>query len=235
MRKSNPKNVVKEFQEEIKQLFEFYYPLMVSSIERSSVSSKISLLNTLSEQTFFNLGVKWERFVNDIFLAYINTNSTQFNQYIREQALKIAEEQFSRYAFEYTSINLPKHLSLKKLEEYIGGFNISYKKSKDLIAKARNYLVHSDAIKFARLTEDDRNLLDALKAIRNYIAHMSRSSSDSMNRALLIVEGPQNLGLGINCKRVINVGFYLRGKTPSGKRRITVYYERIYEIAEKLK
>jgi hypothetical protein len=191
------------------------------------------LVGALAEHFALELGVRWEGFVHDLFVAYLMQGKRAF---LRSKNLNIMRSVGDRYGdgwLKLVRVRNPLKWTPRLVEALIdpNQRNIVVTSADDLYHRATQ-LLGSRAIKFS-LNPDDRQLVNFVVALRNYLAHRSKASRKDLYQAAaaFISQGPNAELFG----RLRQVSTYLRtgvkvGKTP----RIKVVHARLSEIAGKL-
>jgi len=234
MRKRNPTSAVEDFHEAVDDLVH-YYERMYDGI--AHFSDALSLLSSLAEQTLFTLAALWEAFVSDYFMSSINRDAEKFNTDLRERMKKSVKDRFGDQVIDYVRFTLPNNPSL----ETIGGMaarderNLAFKDTESMISRASEWLSERHSSRFQALSAEERDTLDALIKIRNYVAHRSEFASEEMEEALKrLAQHPGTRDLGRGTRRVNKVGAYLKAWTGGGS-RVHVFCRRVSDIADKLK
>lgn len=229
MRKRNPRDVVDDFGDAVGNL-KSYYDRVVGAVTGDPYEH--SILSTLAEQTLFSLAALWEAFISDYFVACINRESEAFKENLRERMRDSIREKFGQKASRYTQIAFPKHpsvddiLALAAKDER----NIAFRDTAAMVNRASDWLAMSDRARFQSLSHSDRDLVDAVIKIRNYIAHRSRSAAKEMDEALSKLAGnPRNQSLGRTARKVRNVGAFLKAWAPSP--RVLKFCDRVVTVA----
>ncbi|HGN2133839.1 TPA: hypothetical protein ACKRYH_003852 [Pseudomonas aeruginosa] len=102
--------------------------------------------------------------------------------------------------------------------------------------KAKDWLVDPYRAKIQALNDEDANLIDTARSIRNWIAHQSTGSGIIMNDMLKDIDqgpGTANNELGRGVKDITNIGFFLKSQN-NGERRVHAYSRRLKEAARNL-
>ena len=102
--------------------------------------------------------------------------------------------------------------------------------------KATDWLVDPYRTKIQALNDEDANLIDTARSIRNWIAHQSTGSGIIMNDMLKDIDqgaGTPNNELGRGVKDITNIGFFLKSQN-NGERRVQAYSRRLKEAARNL-
>lgn len=195
-------------------------------------------MSTLSETTLHAVYVGFERFVSDLFLAYMNRDFSQYQATVSARIATSTQGKFGAWAAGRTTFAPVAHLSVDRIESIVDqdSYNLTFKDVATMKQRAAEWLAvpHRNAI--AALNDPDVRLIDTIHAIRNFVAHQSSSSKGRMNAALAtVVTGPAcpNAHLGRAANEVHDVGAFLKASW-LGQRRITRYVNRIAGIAATL-
>jgi hypothetical protein len=108
--------------------------------------------------------------------------------------------------------------------------NVEVSSADDLSNKAK--LWSGPAAKKFALEQDDRDLVDLVIALRNYLAHKSRSARRELSVKVGRIGriGPNS---GLACHPLGPVPVYLK-RTAGGRTRTNLLYTRILQVASKL-
>jgi hypothetical protein len=207
VRKINPTAVKKDFAVGIKALEGFYgkgYSAFTSESDRS----------TLTEHSVLTAAVLWEGFVNDLLIAYINRDASNFKEHLKNSFEAAVGDGKPRLIFtKYGKLAFPAHLkkaAIEQLADQDGG-NITFPDFTQLENKVETWLSPNDANKFKSLTPRQKAAISALIAVRNHIAHRSSRSLKAMN-AKVAVGALYGSGLQRGANQIHNVGVWLKAK-----------------------
>lgn len=206
MRKISPQDVRDDFCAQLVELSRFYQAGMAALSNDKDRS-------TLTEHSLLAAAVAWEGFVSDLFIAYINGDSTQFKEHLKnsfEERIK-NQEKANRVFHKFGKLQFPKHLNKADVQLLANGTgnNITFSNFKDLEKRAATWLVGSDANKFKNLAKAQKALVNALIGLRNHVAHRSQRSLDAMN-LLLADKALIPIGIQRRGNRLHNVGAWLK-------------------------
>lgn len=210
MRKISPENIRDDFLAKLADLAQFHNVGLAGFHHEADQS-------TLTEHSLLSAAVIWERFVNDIFVAYLNRDSTRFKQHLQDSLqnhLKSAATP-GRVFCKFGSLKFPEHLKKSDVLDLVdeAGSNITFPNFNELEKKAKKWLYTRDAEKFCSLTCQQKAVVNSVIALRNHIAHRSRRSLENMN-IVLTRRDLNNTGIKRNKNRVRNVGAWLKS-TPA--------------------
>lgn len=232
MRKASPELARENFSNVIKHIDQFF----IAGLTAFDSDSQHS---TLAEQSFLSAAVAWEGFLNDLFLAYINRDSSVFSRSVIARAVdhlgrdRVAKSLYGKFV---SKPELPKHLKLEEIEALADsrGVNITFANYAEIEKKAKAWLTKVHCDRFVNLSQHERKLIEAVFAIRNHLAHNSESSKKTMNEITFSRE-LEFFGLRRTDSKFHNVGAWLKA-TPIGLRskRLTLFLGSLNVIAGKL-
>jgi len=212
MRKISPQSIINDF---VKQLGDIK-TLYVEGIDGLSKGGDKS---RLAEYSLLAAAVAWESFISDMFIAYVNSDSAQFKQHLKNSFNEhLAKHDKANTVFlKYGELEFPSHLTKADVQSLANssGSNITFSSFALLEDRARIWLVQQHADKFARLTAPQKAVVNAVIALRNHIAHRSKRSLDAMNEALA-AGALYTTGIKRQDNRFHNVGAWLKAK-PVGR------------------
>lgn len=233
MRKIDPADVRTDFHDEIDELITHFKRIASAT---SGSPTEQGDLSHLAETTFLSAFVSFERFLSDLFFAYMNRD---FSAYQRDLAGRIqgsVEDKFGAWAKARIAFSSKKHVSVPELEGIIDpdGFNLTFSKAQDIRDKATRWLAAPHQARIHSLSNHDDRLVDTARAIRNFVAHRSKASKDVMNARLASVQsGNHNQHLGRGAQQVHNVGAFLKAVF-GGQRRVELYVLRLQGISTQM-
>lgn len=212
MRKISPQSIIDDF---IKQLGD----IKTLYIEGIGALSNDGGKSRLAEYSLLAAAVAWEGFISDMFIAYINSDCSQFKQHLRNSFNEHLTEHdkantvFSRYG----KLEFPSHLTKADVQSLANssGSNITFSSFDLLEDRARIWLAQQHADKFARLPTPQKAVVNAVIALRNHIAHRSERSRDAMDDALA-VGALYTTGIKRQDNKCRKVGVWLKAK-PVGR------------------
>ncbi len=187
----------------------------------------------LAEQSLMVASVLWEGYVGDLFVAYINRDSSMLLGWLRGRIETSVKAKFGSETWNHVRLAFPKHLNKDAIYGLLDpdDKNLTFSSAKKMVQKAEEALVDDHARVFRSLSKVDEAVIDATKAMRNFVAHRSESSKKVMNEAL----GDNNLP---NCLRrgrqsIHNLGAHLKA-SHGGRPRIIVHLGELRRIANTL-
>jgi len=212
MRKISPQAIIDDFTKQLGDLKTFYID-GINGLSKDGDKSK------LAEYSLLAAAVAWEGFISDLFIAYINLDSTRFKEHLRNSFNEHLEEHdkaetvFSKYG----KLDFPSHLTKADVQSLANssGNNITFSRFSLLEDRAKIWLVKQHADKFVLLTAPQKAVVNAVIALRNHVAHRSKRSLDAMNEAL--AKGAlHTTGIKRQDNDFHNVGAWLKAK-PVGR------------------
>ncbi len=234
MRKIRPNDVIDDFCLQAEDLLKYYERL---SIALKSTTNELSDRSTLAEQTFLNAATAFEGFLSDVFIAFLNRDSSQYQDHMFNRLKSSVKEKYGEWHSLRLSYAKVKHIGAADVKELLDptGWNLTFKSAEVLKTKASEWLETSVAKNFTALTKHDERVIDATKAVRDFIAHRSESAKKRMNDTLKCVDKrPSNRKLGRGTHQIHNVGSFLK-KEFKDSARVEFYIGRLRAIADKLR
>lgn len=231
MRKVNVQGVKDDFINSLDEVEEFFLrasPMMGSESDKSF----------LAKSAFLSAAVLWEGFVSDLFVAYINRDSSMFVNHLNNAihgSSNLTDKQ-RLIVNKYSKISFPAHLNRSSIIELIDGKgnNISFASFKALEDTSKKWLIQQDSRRIASASAQLRAVYDAILSIRNFIAHNSERSHKAMNQALS--GGPIHpLGLTRPTNSVNKVGSYLKSKpinVNGNQSRLEIFFDGMRSLAQ---
>ena len=212
MRKISPQDIRDDFQKQLADLTNFY---------RAGTSALISEKDqsTLTEHSLLACAVAWEGFISDMFIGYINVDSTRFKQHLNDSFKEhLQTQEKSKRVYEaFGRLQFPAHLSKAEVNSLANssGNNITFPKFAELEERSEKWLAEPHADKFKALSKPQKALVDAVIGLRNHVAHRSHRSGEAMN-GLLAAGALHTTGIKRGANNVKNVGAWLKA-SPAGR------------------
>ena len=208
MRKIDPEGVWEDFATQLDDQAAFYarsWDALTNSKDR-----KIA-----TENYILTLGVLFEGFINDLIFAYANRDCARVMRHLEGSVRKILKpNRKATAAFNsFAEFKHRRHLSKDKLKTILdpSGRNTSFPNYAAIEERAKQWLVDTHVDRFTRLSATQKAVIDLAIALRNNLAHRSKSSLDRLNDVLLL--GPlHDTGLQRNVNRVQQAGHYLKSR-----------------------
>lgn len=224
-----PRRVVISFKETLRDL-ETLYDSMLAAISTSR--GGVTLEGILAEKFALELGVRWEGFIHDLFIAYVLRGKRTFLRSRREAVKKSVRERYGEPWENLVLLRTPAQWTPRSIEVLLDphGKHIAFISADKLFNRAKA-LLGSKAIRFS-LDEEDRQLIDFVIALRNFLAHRSKASLKVFKMSVgdFTKRGPNHELAG----RVGSVRAYLRKVGSSGRPRIRTAFFRMSGIADEL-
>lgn len=174
-----PQSVKKFFEKSLDDALVFYKNIS-GKLEKKDEKGR------LAAQTLMSVATIWECFLNDIIISYIVMDPENFFKYAQEKYERdITKSQENIKKHFVTSIK-PKKISLEFITDVLdyNRRNISYAKV-SVLKKEASKLISSEYVKGIRgIRQHDVAVIDLLRALRNFIAHGSDSSFDTLQKAV---------------------------------------------------
>lgn len=234
MRKIKPESVVDDFKVQLVELNNYFERVQTATVGTPTEVKDISLL---AEQSFVTAAVAFESFVSDLFVAFINRDSSKLQSEYESRIKESVKTKFAQWHADQLKFAAVKHLSVDQILEIMDkdGRNITFQTASKMKSEASAWLHKDFADLFKSLTDKDESVVDCVKAVRDFIAHRSDSAKDRMNDELKSVgTAPPNKNLGRGLQKVHHIGSFLKVEFQA-KRRVQLYWERLTAIAESLR
>ena len=245
---ADPNRYLDNFKYQVKNAKDRYQRLE-QSLDSSHESNDTK--KGVAEDSAFRLGVLWETFQGDWFVAAISRNSSAFVGEMQGQLHKAVSDKWARDVIEMKSpgaLTIPNRPTLHQIEKMLDpqGFNITFTDHAQWLRSAKRYLVGEHLAAVSRVAGDTEStsLLHLVKKMRNHLAHASTGSKEEFNKAArtrstgerIGLTGSANNALTRDDRGVADLGKYLRAKVEqNGPRRLEILHERIVQIAEFLR
>lgn len=225
MRTINPSNIKADF---LSAIADVRATRAVTSTQRIPAKSR----NLISEYSFLSAAILLEGYVSDLFIAYINCDGTQFTQHLTSKMTIETKDEHAKRALNIAGINLSKHITASEIERIIDdkGYNVTFPETGKMIGAANVWLAPVHANYFTSLSASQKALLEAIRGIRNFLAHRSKSSKDRMQVCLADTNLRTDLKRGAH--NIRDVGSFLESKPMlASKTRIELYLDEVDSIA----
>lgn len=236
MRKVRPQDVLTGFVREVDLSLAHYERMLVALKGTHREKLDISIM---SKNIFHSIFVDFECFVSDLFISYLNRDFKQYQINFEESVKKLARGgKHSPWLISRITFDRPRHMTLDELADAIdpSGWNLTFKNCDLMRDKAKNWLVDPYKAQVLSLNDENANLIDAARSIRNWIAHQSVGSGMIMNDLLKDIDqgpGTPNHELGRGIREVTNIGAFLKCQL-NGERRVQAYARRLKEAARQI-
>lgn len=242
---ANPNKYLDKFQDQVASAVDRYRRLE-GALSASGESDETK--KGVAEDSAFRLGVLWETFQGDWFLASISRDPTAFVRGMQGELNAAVNSNWARAVIETMNpgaLTVSPRPTLHQIEKMLDpqGFNITFVDSKAWKKSAERHL-QGDYITAVRRVADDleaASFLHLMKKLRNHLAHSSTGSKEEFNKAAkaravkgrIGLTGVANDPLKREDRGVSDLGKYLRVKPrQSGPRRIETLHDRLSEVSE---
>ncbi|MEG0010191.1 MAG: hypothetical protein RR721_14810 [Aeromonas sp.] len=230
MNKKRPDDIRLNFESEVNSLIDFYQK---SENGLKGQEHEGKNLTILSELVFLNTYVSFETFISDLFIAYINKKSINYQNKQEAKIKKLVKEHFGDWYSNKISMNKVPHLKAEDVERLIDpqGFNLTFNSTEEMKKIAGGWISQELRESLFRLSADDCEFIDCCREIRNAIAHKSKRSFTSMNVMLRRVDATSTIAfIHRPANDIKNVGVFLKSKI-HGEQRIITSMLRLKDIA----
>lgn len=191
------------------------------------------LESILAEQFVLTIAVMWEAYVNDLLLAYVIKSPGVCLKNLQSRIKKGILDKYGSSVAKTVVFKWPRELDKSRALAILDpdGWNITARSAKALSERANDLLIASHAKKFF-LNSDDREFIDALLCLRNYLSHHSKNSRRMLLNSILNIKSPStNAALK---GPFFSAGSYLKKDNGLGETRAKFIARRLIEIGEKL-
>lgn len=247
-RTANPNTYLDRFQSKLADGADRYRRLEVS-LEHSGETDEIR--KGIAEDSAFRLGVLWETFQGDWFLAAVSREPKAFVGVMQGKLNTALHDKWARDTVELINpgaLTVPRRPTLRQIERMIDpqGHNITFADSKIWKKSAERHLMgdHLKAIRKIADNPEAESLVHLVKKMRNHLAHSSSVSKNEFNKATkaraprgrIGLAGPKNNDLKRDDRGISDLGKYLRARPrPAGSPRIEIIHERLSDVSELLR
>ena len=230
MRKLDPDDVRADFDAEAVAIVGHFDRISGSL---AGTATKEGDISRLAANSFLALFVAFERFISDLFLAYLNRDFTTYRADLTNRLNASIQTRFGAAVLGMLTVHPKAHVSVAELEAIVDadGWNLTFSTVQDMKACATRWLIPAHAARINSIGPGEQRLIDTARAIRNFIAHQSPGSKLKMNDLLATVEtGNHNRHLARGAREVHAVGSYLKA-THVGQRRLHRYSTALLAIS----
>ncbi|WP_124180368.1 hypothetical protein [Pseudomonas aeruginosa] len=230
MRTADPQNIKADF---LKGLRDVEDVLNGVSGTNLGVASK----NLVVEYAFLGASILLEGFISDLFVAYINKKNEKFVGYLTSRMNISSDDSYARQAINnnHASVDIGSHLTVEAIRNILDpkSYNITFPTAGEMKASANKWLSAPYDGQIAGISARHSSMLDAIKSIRNYLAHRSSYSSVTMQASLIGKNLPAQFKR--NKKKVEKVGYFLESMGVGYKvRRVDFFISELRDIANQL-
>lgn len=220
-------DVTKQFTSRLTSLIEYHEELLVAV---QGKRRQVALEKMLAEQFSFNVVVLLEGFLSDVLVAYLAMSPQRYSRSLKERLTASIKERYGVTASGLINFKFPNDISSSKLRKLIDPkqFNLTFTSAEKLSARA-NELLEAQYARLFTLDAVDAEFLNFTIALRNFLAHRSKSSRATLNETVSQLSG-DNLTLS-PLER--DIGAYLRVRNSDDVCRSVEIASRIGKIASK--
>jgi hypothetical protein len=204
----------------------------------------------VAEDAAFRLGVLWETFQADWYLAAISRDPTAFVDKMKGRLGEAVVDKWAKTVIEsFTpgALTIPKNPTVAQIVTMLDrkGLNVTFE---DVTAWKKHADSHLGAAHRARVNAIASNteassLLWYLKKLRNLHAHGSDNGKEEFNKAArsrgpkekIGLVGERNRPLQRASREVSDIGRFLRAKTADELRRVELLHTRVADVANMLR
>lgn len=230
MRKTDPAGVLESFEDQLEGQSDFYDEIWAAFGDQTH-------RKMAAENYAIAIGVMFEGFINDLILAYANRDCSTLMQHLRnsvDEALRPSRKAVATFQL-FGEIRSRRNLNMDELRTLLDpeGRNTSFPNYEAIETRARQWLIPQHLTLFQQVSAQDRAIVDLAIAVRNNIAHRSKSSLDRLNAT--VAAGPlHGTGLGRQGNGVQQVGVYLKTAVGADETRADVLGRRLGDMATRL-
>ena len=230
MRKTDPAGVLESFEEQLEEQSEFYDEVWDAFSDQTH-------RKMAAENYAIAIGVMFEGFINDLILAYANRDCSRLMQHLRnsvDEALKPSRKAVATFRL-FGEIRPRRNLNMDELRTLLDpeGRNTSFPNYDAIEVRAKQWLVPQHFNLFQQVSAQDRAIVDLVIAVRNNIAHRSKSSLDRLN-ATVAAGSLHGTGLERQGNGVQQVGVYLKTAAGVNETRADILGRRLGNVATSL-
>jgi hypothetical protein len=230
MRKIDPAGVRADFERESGEIIGYFDRTSNAIIGTPNARGDTS---HLAAHSFLALFVAFERFLSDLFLAYLNRDFSVYQASLVSRLDTSIKDKFGVGVRSLITVNPKKHVRVDELEEIVDptGWNLTFPTVHKLKSCADQWLAPEHAARVRSITASEGRLIETARAIRDFAAHQSVGSKRKMNQLLATVEaGAHNRHLGRAGNQVHSIGSYLKASA-AGRRRLHLYSDGLLAIS----
>lgn len=163
----------------------------------------------LAEYAFVSAAALLEGFISDLFVAYINHDFERFRAHLLNRVTIDASDDYAKRAKDHMVTSMP-NLNVEQIRNVLdpSAYNVTFPTTAKMKEAAGKWLAVADKQRFTNATAQQCAFIDFVKAMRNFLAHRSQASDNSMQESLVAPDLPA--ALKRNQNNVADVGAYLR-------------------------
>ena len=190
-RKVDVAKIKEDFVESLDSLDEAVVEAMNSEINRPT-------RELIFEGLLLSAAVGWERFISELFAGYINRDGSKMSSDLLARIQNSTKDKLGELVSKHVKLDMPKNLRVAQVQELLDRDerNLTFNASAKIVEYAKRVLRTDVAEKFEDLDVQAWATIDAIHAMRNYVAHRSSSAKKEMNRLLHSSHLPGHLRRG---------------------------------------
>ena len=190
-----------------------------------------ALETMLAEQFTFNVVVLWEVFLSDLLLGYLVASPKRYTDGLREKIRQSIKERYGVVASDMLDFDIPRSFSLPKARLMVDPkqFNITVQ-SADHLSRRANELLAAPNARLFTLNPDEAQFVDFVIALRNFLAHRSKSAHAVLKASIASLAGA-NAALQAT---TLNFGTYLKTRDANGDTNSILIANRLIILASLL-
>ena len=228
MSKTPARKAVAKFTSRLQTAIDYHRELLLAVHGKKR---QAALETMLAEQFTFNVVVLWEVFLSDLLLCYLVVSPKRYSGALEEKVLQSIKDRFGVIASNMLNFDFPQHFPMPKARALVDPkqFNITVQSAEYLTNRANELL----AAKYARLftlNPDEAQFVDFLIALRNFLAHRSKSGHANLKASIANLSGT-NITLQATTS---NFGTYLKTRDVNNDTRSILIANRVIALANVL-
>ncbi|TLD71496.1 hypothetical protein FEM03_08205 [Phragmitibacter flavus] len=192
-------------------------------------------MKLITEFSFLSAAILFEGYISDLFVAYINRDSSVFSAHLVGKMVIETIDPHAKRAKSLATISIHQRLTAADIRSVLDSrdYNITFPTVAEMKTGAGQWLAPSFKAYFVNLTASHAAILSATKTMRNFLAHRSGASKNEMQTALAASDLPASLRRGQHTIR--DVGSFLRSRpTPQESLRFNQYLQALNQIGNAL-
>lgn len=207
MRTTNPGPIRDDFLKALKDVEDTY--AVASGSSMPTASKKL-----ITEYSVLSAAVLWEGYISDLFVAYLNQDSSQFIAHLTPLISMTAEDAVAKRALSLATVKLKNHFTVADLRNVLDSrdYNVTFPSTAKLKEAAGKYLIPAHKSYFTGLAKGQCASIEAWRLVRNFLAHRSQLAKTEMQDALTAASLPAWFKRGKN--EVHDVGSFMTSIPP---------------------
>lgn len=224
-RTASAEKIRDRFTDDVGRLKSFFH--RTSAALRGTESEQADV-SRLSLAVFTSAAVSFESFWSDLFIALVNRKPAVYQAHLVIKARRQIDEHVSGTLRPLVSVGTPSRLTVQDVSAFLDaqGRNVTFPSASALSRRAGQWLDPSFAAPIRTLANTEGEMYEAVRELRNYVAHRSPESRNRFNDATAKLSPGPYAPLHRGDQTTRNAGSYLKAymDTPTGKtRRVMVY------------